>query len=264
VIDLEGLRRDRVQIWAEASHYERQGEPLELPQELWGVAAAAQASRMEIDPWEDTLRGVERDKGAVHLVGPFYRVSAPKIRDEKLGLKNPTRADNRRLADVMRGLGWAGPAPLSLGDGNGAVRAYEKAVALVRAEELEMLLNELASHMFDVPLEWSAAAASARKAGGALGEVSDAYRRAVESRRGLGGKATQKAMKAADAHCARAKSDVDVLTAAAQLEVEVVESIIKEAKEVAKNAESDLGGGAAASGTTRKSVDAELYSDGPF
>ncbi len=102
-IDLEALRIDRDQIWAEAAYYERQGEPLELPEELWGLVTGPQANRMEGDPWEDALRGIE-DGLYVNTVGSFYRNSAPAIRQLVLELKNATRADNRRLADVMRGL----------------------------------------------------------------------------------------------------------------------------------------------------------------
>ena len=46
-IDLEGLRRDRNQIWAEAAVLEARGEPIELEPALWPEAAAVQAQRME-------------------------------------------------------------------------------------------------------------------------------------------------------------------------------------------------------------------------
>jgi hypothetical protein len=38
LIDLEGLKRDRDQLWAEAAAVERSGEPLHIPERLWGVA----------------------------------------------------------------------------------------------------------------------------------------------------------------------------------------------------------------------------------
>jgi predicted P-loop ATPase len=58
VIDLAGVRKDRDQLWAEAAAVEAGGEPLVIPQELWGDVAAQQQARMELDPWEDVLLSV--------------------------------------------------------------------------------------------------------------------------------------------------------------------------------------------------------------
>ena len=54
-IDLEKLMRDRLQLWGEAAHYQRQGEVLTLPKELWAAAGAAQEARRVKDAWEDAL-----------------------------------------------------------------------------------------------------------------------------------------------------------------------------------------------------------------
>jgi hypothetical protein len=61
-VDIEALRRDRDQLWAEAAHYEAQGEALELPSELWEQAAAEQEARLMSDPWEDILVPLLEDK----------------------------------------------------------------------------------------------------------------------------------------------------------------------------------------------------------
>jgi hypothetical protein len=58
-IDIEGLRRDRDQLWAEAAEVEAKGEPLVLPKDLWGEASAAQDERRQQDPWDDILAGVK-------------------------------------------------------------------------------------------------------------------------------------------------------------------------------------------------------------
>ena len=41
-IDIEKLRRDRLQLWGEAAHYQSQGESLVLDETLWGTAGIEQ------------------------------------------------------------------------------------------------------------------------------------------------------------------------------------------------------------------------------
>jgi len=53
--DLERLKRDRDQLWAEAVVREAQGESIRLPESLWPAAAKEQEQRQEIDPWEFAL-----------------------------------------------------------------------------------------------------------------------------------------------------------------------------------------------------------------
>jgi hypothetical protein len=57
-IDIEALRRDRDQLWAEAAAVEQQGGSLVLPKELWAEAAAIQDDRRQHDPWDDALAKV--------------------------------------------------------------------------------------------------------------------------------------------------------------------------------------------------------------
>jgi predicted P-loop ATPase len=57
---LEALRRDRDQLWAEAAHYEAQGEPITLPENLWAEAANVRKDRRRENPscrsWRNILR----------------------------------------------------------------------------------------------------------------------------------------------------------------------------------------------------------------
>jgi hypothetical protein len=62
-VDIDALRRDRDQLWAEAAMIEASGEVLALPKELWGEASAAQEERREHDPWDDALTTV---RGALY------------------------------------------------------------------------------------------------------------------------------------------------------------------------------------------------------
>lgn len=57
-IDLEGLVRDRDQLFAEAAALEAGGASIVLPKELWAAAGDEQDKRREADPWEDKLRDV--------------------------------------------------------------------------------------------------------------------------------------------------------------------------------------------------------------
>lgn len=98
--DLEALRRDRDQIWAEAAARERDGASIELPHHLWAVAAGHQEQRLAIDPFEEML------------FGPLVEVEG-KIRTEVIwemvGLAEKAKRaqpHNTRLGAVMKKHGW--------------------------------------------------------------------------------------------------------------------------------------------------------------
>jgi predicted P-loop ATPase len=107
-IDIEALRRDRDQLWAEAAIIEAEGGSLVLPQELWEMAGQIQDARRQHDPWDDILANVQ---------GTLYRneegvdqewVRAREILTLQLEIK-PDRASAetyKRLRRVMGRLGW--------------------------------------------------------------------------------------------------------------------------------------------------------------
>jgi predicted P-loop ATPase len=110
-VDLEALRRDRDQLWAEAVLAER-GASLVLPEVLWGSAAALQESRRAHDPWDDKLSNLERTTWA-KLVETAdgageWRVPSRTLLDDVLGLPSDRQSDvaAKRLAYAMRRLGW--------------------------------------------------------------------------------------------------------------------------------------------------------------
>jgi hypothetical protein len=53
--DSVALTRDAEQLWAEAAHYEAEGEPITLPEDLWAAAAEVQADREIDNPIRDFL-----------------------------------------------------------------------------------------------------------------------------------------------------------------------------------------------------------------
>ncbi len=121
-IDLDGLRRDRDQLWAETAVLEASGETLVLPEELWAAAAREQEERVEDDPWLDALASVEGD-----VVGGLERVSTQDLLRIHLGL-DPSQQQQfhtKRLGQLMRKLGWSGPKSIKV-RANIVLRGYER------------------------------------------------------------------------------------------------------------------------------------------
>ena len=107
-INIEALKRDRDQLWAEASRREP-GASIVLRQELWDAAGLEQQAREEHDPWDDKLGNaigtVEQDE---------ERVSSADLLETVLGIHVSKQRDfdYKRLGRCMRRLGWDGPKKL--------------------------------------------------------------------------------------------------------------------------------------------------------
>jgi Virulence-associated protein E len=123
-IDIDALRRDRDQLWAEAAAIEARGLPLVLPEDLWAAARIAQDERREQDPWEVVLADM---RGTVFASdhGDEERIRSRELLKDKLGLsdKEVTSAHAIRLKRTMTALGWRGPKMLRFG-GDNAERGY--------------------------------------------------------------------------------------------------------------------------------------------
>jgi predicted P-loop ATPase len=120
VIDLDGLRKQRDQLWAEAAAIEASGEmpSLVLPADVLPDAKAAQQEHEMTDPAYETLErqlgdfGGEVDKETVYAM---------------LGLEDVARRDPKKLwamKNAMKRLGWE---ESKIRDGENRRRIYKKA-----------------------------------------------------------------------------------------------------------------------------------------
>ena len=74
--DLDALRRDCEQLWAEAAHYEADGESITLQEDLWGAASEVVRRRRTLeDPIKGSCRRVFRALSWLHRKG-FGKPSA--------------------------------------------------------------------------------------------------------------------------------------------------------------------------------------------
>jgi hypothetical protein len=130
-IDLDALRRDRDQLWAEAAHYETQGASIVLPKSLWATAAAQQEARRASDPWEDVLADVKGTLCTNPASGaPEHRVLTDELFTE-LGMvvaKDRTDYGAKRIASCMLRLGWTRAGMIRVGT-NRKGRGFVKPVA---------------------------------------------------------------------------------------------------------------------------------------
>lgn len=124
-IDADALSRDRDQLWAEAFQIEKTASDLFMRETLWGDVGALQDSRREHDPWDDLLDAVIGKKH-MNAYGDEYRITSRDLME--LTLKLPAERQNevaaKRLAFIMRRLGWDGPK--SLKTDSGVIRGYTR------------------------------------------------------------------------------------------------------------------------------------------
>jgi len=104
---------------------EEKGESLVLPEELWPVAEIEQEARLEDGPWLDILSNLH--PSSLDQVAGMARVASSYLLEFPLGLE-PSRQQQfhtKRLAAVMRKLGWQGPSLNKMKDGS-TVRGYQR------------------------------------------------------------------------------------------------------------------------------------------
>ena len=122
VIDLEALRRDRDQLWAEARDRFRRGEPWWLEtQELDALAAEEQAERYQGDAWDEPIQAYleneiewlenglgERNPFRRPRTAPLHDVSVAEVMERALGIEKArwTQLDQNRVVRSLVSMGF--------------------------------------------------------------------------------------------------------------------------------------------------------------
>jgi predicted P-loop ATPase len=99
-IDLDGLRRDRDQLWAEAVHRYRQGEKWWITDPwLEACAEVRQAARHEADPWEERI---------LEFVADLRETTIHSILDRGIGMVSSRQelVSQKRVAAILKLNRW--------------------------------------------------------------------------------------------------------------------------------------------------------------
>jgi hypothetical protein len=99
-MDVNGIERDRDQLWAEASQYEASGESIRLDPKFYSTATAEQEKRKIDDPWEVLMEEAigQYDNARIKCKDVWAVVNVP--------IHMRTQIHNERLGEAMRALGW--------------------------------------------------------------------------------------------------------------------------------------------------------------
>jgi predicted P-loop ATPase len=153
-IDIEALKRDRLQLLGEAATYEVKGEDIFFNERLEGLAREAQEGRRTKDPWEDVLAEIpptitifgsseEGESGGegeiiiIHRIAGEERVSSRDLLEYilKIPPARQSRFDAMRLAEVMKAVGWNRNTGGKVTIENKQVRGYWRLAAQMATEE---------------------------------------------------------------------------------------------------------------------------------
>jgi predicted P-loop ATPase len=104
-IDLEALRRDRDQLWAEAAACEARGDSIGLPERLWKAAGDEQDQRMESDEWAPAIHNYlnmqDKIKNDVNIMDVLAGNQFLQIEAGRVG-----RGEQMRAGAILRRLGF--------------------------------------------------------------------------------------------------------------------------------------------------------------
>lgn len=115
LIDLEAVKRDRDQLWAEAVHAYQSGEPWWLTAEVAEIAALEQSERGEDDPWMVVI---------VEYCASREAVACKSILAEGIGIPSErmSQRETKRVAGILRALGYKRDGQFTAGTEKGAAR----------------------------------------------------------------------------------------------------------------------------------------------
>lgn len=97
--DIDKLKEDRDQLWAEAAYRESRGDSIRLKPELYDVAGIAQEKRRVDDPWEQAIEQTIGD-----LNGKISTDDVWRLLD--IPVNRRTQYENERVGEVMRRQGF--------------------------------------------------------------------------------------------------------------------------------------------------------------
>jgi predicted P-loop ATPase len=133
--DLEALKKDRDQLWAEAAYRESKNESIRLSEGLWKSAFEQQESRRELDAWEETiqtfLEGLEvteagRQQTSVESVWECLAIEV--ARRDRMG--------GKRISEIMQRFGFTRRTIREEGKAlNGYVKEKTKLILLKKEDE---------------------------------------------------------------------------------------------------------------------------------
>jgi predicted P-loop ATPase len=141
-IDLDSLKNDRDQLWAEASICEADGISIRLPREHWPSAETEQVKRVTIDPYFDALQ----EKLNIFEGGKITALDAWKTLNIQGGIAQRTPEQNMRVGSAMKSLGWRREKIRSQSD---LVNGYTKGPSPRKLIVVERSGEDVEAHYFD-------------------------------------------------------------------------------------------------------------------
>lgn len=100
-VDLDALRRDRDQLWAEAAELEARGASIVLPERLWGHAAQEQEQRRATDPWLELIHNHVEQRGVTDTTILEVLSGALQITADRVNFR-----EEQRARTILRQLGF--------------------------------------------------------------------------------------------------------------------------------------------------------------
>lgn len=150
-IDLEGLKRDRDQLWAEASFREARGDSIRLDPSLYHLAAGEQNKRKSENPMEAKFEAL--------MYGNTGRIPVGRMYDP-LGINAGNHLQVTQMGQAAKALGWE---KKKLSVEGGRVNCYTKGEGIHGLTELEpfrgkdgqwRIIEKAADHRDMIPDRW--------------------------------------------------------------------------------------------------------------
>jgi len=128
-VDVEALRRDRDQLWAEAAKREAEGASIRLNRDLWQSAAAEQGKRRLLDPYFVALDEALGDRTGKIRTRDVWRIVGVPV-DRR------TPQHEQRVGEAMRELGFE--RKQGRFGGGGPEYAYVRGTKAERLRQIEV------------------------------------------------------------------------------------------------------------------------------